>query len=129
MLVVEDNLVNQRLVQKLLWNLGCTSTLVANGRLALEELARSPGHYDLILMDLHMPEMDGLAALARIRAGEAGEQAKKLWIVALTADARSEQKERVMVAGGNDYVVKPIKLGELAGRPAALTCGAESLPA
>ena len=113
-LVAEDNAVNQRLVQKLLWNLGCTSTLAANGQLALEELARAPDHYDLVLMDLHMPEMDGHAAISKIRAGGAGERAKSIWIAAVTADARVEQKERVLAAGGDDYVVKPIKLGELA---------------
>jgi len=113
-LVAEDNAVNQRLVQKLLWNLGCTSTLAANGQIALEELARSPGHYDLVLMDLHMPELDGEAAIEKIRAGGAGERARSIWIAAVTADARMEQKERILAAGGNDYVVKPIKLGELA---------------
>ena len=113
-LVAEDNPVNQRLAQKLLWNLGCTSTLAANGRLALEELARAPGHYDLVLMDLHMPEMDGQSAIERIRAGAAGDGVKSIWIAAVTADARGEQKERILAAGGNDYVVKPIKLGELA---------------
>jgi len=113
-LVAEDNAINQRLVQKLLWNLGCTSILVENGRAAIDELSRAAEHYNLVLMDLHMPEVDGLEAIQKIRAGEAGGRAKGLWIAALTADARGEQKERVMAAGGNDYIVKPIKLGELA---------------
>jgi len=113
-LVAEDNVVNQRLVQKLLWNLGCTSTVTENGLAVLAELAHGSENYDLVLMDLHMPELDGLTAIEKIRAGEAGVHAKGLWIAALTADARNEQKERVMAAGGNDYVVKPIKLGELA---------------
>jgi PAS domain S-box-containing protein len=113
-LVAEDNAINQRLVQKLLWNLGCTSTVTENGRAALEELSRGADTYDLVLMDLHMPEIDGLEAIQKVRAGEAGEPAQRLWIAALTADARAEQKERVLAAGGNDYIVKPIKLGELA---------------
>ena len=113
-LVVEDNLVNQRLVQKLLTNLGCKPTVAANGRIALDELARTQIPFDLVLMDLHMPELDGLGAIERIRAGEVGEVARKLWITVLTADARSEQKERVMAAGANDYLVKPVSLTELA---------------
>jgi CheY-like chemotaxis protein len=113
-LVAEDNVVNQRLVQKLLWNLGCTFTVTENGRAALAELTRAAEQYHLVLMDLHMPELDGLTAIEKIRGGEAGAHARNLWIAALTADARAEQKERVRAAGGNDYVVKPIKLGELA---------------
>ena len=113
-LVAEDNVVNQRLVQKLLWNLGCTFTVTENGLAVLAELTRAAEQYHLVLMDLHMPEMDGLTAIQKIRSGEAGPHARNLWIAALTADARTEQKERVRAAGGNDYVVKPIKLGELA---------------
>jgi PAS domain S-box-containing protein len=113
-LVAEDNVINQRLVQKILWNLGCTSTVAADGRAAIEELKRGSEAYDLVLMDLHMPEIDGLEAIRRIRGGEAGEHAARQWIAAVTADARNEQRERVLGAGGNDYVIKPIKVGELA---------------
>jgi CheY-like chemotaxis protein len=113
-LVAEDNVINQRLVQKILWNLGCTSTVAANGKETIEELARGSEAYDLVLMDLHMPEIDGLEAIRRIRAGAAGEHASRQWIAAVTADARNEQREKVLAAGGNDYVVKPIKVGELA---------------
>jgi PAS domain S-box-containing protein len=114
-LVAEDHYINQRLVEKILGNLGCASTLVDHGRAALEELARAPGAYDLVLMDLHMPVMDGLTAIERIRAGEAGEAARKLWIAAVTADAQAEQRERVMAAGADDYIVKPINLAEIEG--------------
>jgi PAS domain S-box-containing protein len=113
-LVVEDNLVNQRLVQKLLQNLGCTAVVAANGRIALEKLQSAPAPYDLVLMDLHMPELDGLGAIEKIRAGEAGPVAKALWITVLTADARAAQKEKVLAAGANDYLVKPVSLSELA---------------
>ncbi len=113
-LAVEDNLVNQRLVQKLLHNLGCRATIAGNGRIALEDLARPEAAYDLVLMDLHMPELDGLGAIEKIRAGEAGEAVQKIWIAVLTADARAVQKERVMAAGANDYLVKPVSLTELA---------------
>jgi PAS domain S-box-containing protein len=69
-LLVEDNPVNQRLMQRVLTNLGCQWAVADNGRLALEELARAD--YDIVLMDLHMPEMDGMTAIAEIRRGAAG---------------------------------------------------------
>ncbi len=112
-LVAEDNPINQRLVEKMLGNLGCVSTLVDNGRAVLEELARAPGSFDLVLMDLHMPEMDGATAIGKIRAGEAGDQARGIWIAAVTADAREEQRERVLAAGADDYLVKPIGIAQL----------------
>lgn len=113
-LVVEDNLVNQRLVIKLLGNLGCKSTVAGNGRLAVDELARGATPYDLVLMDLHMPELDGLGAIEKMRAGEAGEAARRVWVTVLTADARKDQKDRVFTAGANDYLLKPVSLSELA---------------
>jgi PAS domain S-box-containing protein len=113
-LVVEDNFVNQRLVQRLLTNLGCLSEVAVNGRMGLDVLRNAAVPYDLVLMDLHMPELDGLGAIERIRAGAAGEAARGVWITVLTADARGEQRERVLSAGANDYLVKPVGLGELA---------------
>jgi PAS domain S-box-containing protein len=112
-LVVEDNVVNQRLVQRLLTNLGCTSTVAGNGLIGLETLQAMPMPFDLVLMDLHMPELDGLGAIAKIRGGEAGDAAKNIWITVLTADARSEQKDKVFETGANDYLVKPVGLSDL----------------
>lgn len=112
-LVVEDNPVNQRLMQRVLTNLGCTWKVLENGRQAIEELIARAADYDVILLDLHMPEMDGIAALQEIRAGQAGLRAQTMWIIALTADAREEQKTRGIAAGLNDYLTKPIKVGEL----------------
>lgn len=110
-LLVEDNPVNQRLMQKILAKLGCRWTVAENGRIALEELSRTD--FDVVLMDLHMPEMDGLTAITRIREGRAGEERKGVWIAALTADARVDQRERVMTAGANDYLLKPVRLNDL----------------
>ena len=112
-LLVEDNAVNQRLMQKVLANLGCTFGVAENGRRAIEELVRTEGAYDVILMDLHMPELDGLSAIEAIRAGQAGLRAKAVWIAALTADARDEQRHRALQAGANDYLTKPLRLPEL----------------
>lgn len=110
-LLVEDNSVNQRLMQKVLANLGCAWVVAENGQVALEELNRTK--FNVVLMDLHMPVMDGLTAIKGIREGQAGEAMRSVWITALTADARIDQKERVMKAGANDYLVKPVRLADL----------------
>jgi PAS domain S-box-containing protein len=112
-LLVEDNAVNQRLMERVLQNLGCTWHVAANGRLAVEELARTGGDYDLVLLDLHMPELDGIGVLEQIRAGRAGRRAQSIWVSALTADAREEQKIRAHAAGIDDYLVKPVQPPEL----------------
>ena len=111
-LLVEDNPVNQRLTQRLLERNGCTWVLAENGRLAIEALRMPGADYDFVLMDMHMPEMDGLTAIRKIRAGEAGLTATDVWIVALTADARAERREEVFDAGANDFLTKPVALAE-----------------
>src|SRR5690606_23213698 len=98
-LVAEDNAVNQRLVHRVLSNFGCAPTAVENGRRVLELLRQNAGAFDLLLLDLHMPEIDGLAALRDIRSGAAGKGAQAMWVIALTADAREEQRVRGMAAG------------------------------
>ncbi|HYP16974.1 MAG TPA: ATP-binding protein, partial [Opitutus sp.] len=110
-LIVEDNAVNQRLIQKVITKLGCEWMSAMNCRTGLEELSRS--RPEIVLMDLHMPELDGLTAITKIRAGEAGPAMKDVWIIALTADAREEQRERTLAAGANDYLTKPVQLPEL----------------
>ena len=112
-LVAEDNLVNQRLIKRVLENLGCLPTVMENGRETLDALTRNPGGFDLLLLDLHMPEMDGMTALQAIRAGQAGAQAQTMWIIALTADAREQQRAKGMHAGLNDYLTKPLILEKL----------------
>ena len=110
-LLVEDDPVNRLLMQKQLMALGCRWTKAENGRVALQELARKP--FDLVLMDLYMPEVDGVTAIKQIRAGRAGEATKNVWIAALTADARNDQKDRTLEMGANDYLVKPVSMPEL----------------
>lgn len=110
-MIVEDNPVNQQLVQKIIANLGCRWTAVPNGRAAVEQLARTAP--DVVLMDLHMPELDGLSAITKIRAGDAGAEMRDVWIIALTADARGEQRARTLAAGANDYLTKPVHVPAL----------------
>ncbi len=102
-LVVEDNVINQIVMEGLLKTFGHDPVLVDNGREAVD-LARSTG-FDLILMDLHMPEMDGYETTREIRAAEA---ASRTPIIAVTADALSGTKERCMEAGMDGYVTKPV---------------------
>ena len=111
-LIVEDNAVNQQLIQRVVSNLGCRWSAATNGRVALEHLATNTP--DLVLMDLHMPEMDGVSATKKVRSGAAGEAVRDIWIIALTADARAEQRERTLAAGANDYLTKPVRIPELA---------------
>ena len=111
-LVAEDNLVNQQVAQGMLEWLGCAADVVSNGREAL--LAVRSGGYDMVLMDVHMPEMDGLEATREIRAWErASGRATPLPIVALTANALSGDRELCIASGMNDYVSKPISRHDL----------------
>ncbi len=107
-LVAEDNVVNQRVVVRMLGRLGFESTLVEDGEQAVRAVRDDEVPYDLILMDLQMPNMDGFEAAAQIR-GDGFE----LPIVALTADAMSSSLARCLNAGMNDLLSKPIKLDEL----------------
>jgi PAS domain S-box-containing protein len=110
-LLVDDDPVNQLLMQKELGSLGCRWSTADSSENALRELARGP--YDFVLMDLHMPGVDGLTAIQLIRAGEAGAAMKDVWIAALTADARIQLRERALAVGANDYLVKPVTVPEL----------------
>ncbi len=110
-LVAEDEAVNRMTLSRCLHHLGHEAVCVTNGLEAVEALRE--GRFDCVLMDIQMPELDGLEALARIRA-EAGEQARALPpVVALTAHAMEGDRERFLAAGMSAYIPKPIELGEL----------------
>jgi CheY-like chemotaxis protein len=109
LLVAEDNEVNQKLIQIILKRLGYRPDIVANGQEALDALARQP--YDVILMDVQMPEMDGITATYQIRTQFPPE--RQPHIVAMTANALQGDRERYLAAGMDDYVSKPLKIDDL----------------
>ncbi|HVZ64244.1 MAG TPA: response regulator [Opitutaceae bacterium] len=109
-LLAEDNSVNQKVALRMLERLNYRADLAANGREVLEAVARQS--YDIIIMDVHMPEMDGLEATRRLRAEPP--RGRRPWIVALTANAMQGDRELCLAAGMDDYVSKPIKTPELA---------------
>jgi PAS domain S-box-containing protein len=108
-LVVEDNAVNQQLALLLLQKVGYRADVAANGVEALEALERQP--YDVVLMDVEMPEMDGLEATRQIRRMAPVEPRPR--IIAVTAKALQGERELCLRAGMNDYLTKPIRLHEL----------------
>ncbi len=110
-LVAEDNRVNQTLTRALLARMGHSAVVVSNGREVLEALEKSC--FDLVLMDVQMPEMDGIETTNAVRAREA-ETGSHIPIIALTAHALREDELRCLAAGMDDYVSKPIDPGRLA---------------
>jgi CheY-like chemotaxis protein len=108
-LLAEDNSVNQKLALRLLANMGYTAEVAGDGALALAALDGS--EHDVVLMDVQMPEIDGLEATRRIRAQW---PERKLHIIAMTANAMAGDREACLAAGMNDYVSKPIRVAELA---------------
>jgi two-component system sensor histidine kinase/response regulator len=122
-LVAEDNSVNQRLARRLLERLGHTVVVAGDGREALAALER--GAFDVVLMDVQMPEMDGLEAARRIRQRER-QTGGHLPIIALTAHALTGDRERCLDAGMDDYVTKPIQFERLQEALAGVTRRAEA---
>jgi len=135
-LLVEDNPINVKVGQSHLRRMGHQCTVAASGKEAIAALSAKT--FDVVLMDLEMPEMDGFETTRRIRAGEAGEAGKNVAIVALTAHAVSDYKLRCLAAGMDDYISKPVKFlematileriagGETAKLSAAPVCGLDS---
>lgn len=108
-LVAEDNVVNQKLALRLLQQIGYTPDIVSNGKEALTMVRQK--QYDIVFMDLHMPEMDGLDATREIV--RTMEQARRPKIIALTADAMTGDREKCIDAGMDDYMSKPVRLEQL----------------
>ncbi|MGE5603483.1 MAG: response regulator [Nitrososphaerales archaeon] len=134
-LLAEDNATNQKLALQLLARMAYRADVASNGREALEALARQP--YDLVLMDVQMPEIDGLEATRHLR--NELPKARQPYVIAMTANAMQGDRDMCLAAGMDDYVSKPIRVEELvaalgriagrgprpeAGQPAASTSSA-----
>ncbi len=110
-LLAEDNRVNQKVATRLLKKLGYEIDVAGNGRIAIEALEKQP--YDVIFMDIQMPEMDGVEAAAAIRAQWPPEQQPR--IIAMTAHALEGDREHYLTQGMDDYISKPIQIDKLVG--------------
>ena len=127
-LLAEDSPLNQRLAVGLLSKYGHRVEVANNGREAVELCRRNESEYDVILMDVQMPEMDGLQA-TRILRNQAPQSGRHAPIIAMTAYAMKGDRDRCVAAGMDDYVSKPIRPSELfaairrtLGRQALLRC-------
>ncbi len=105
-LLAEDNVINQKVTSRILERIGYRADIAANGQEAIDALHRQP--YDVVLMDVQMPELDGVAATIKIRQTIPDEQQPH--IIALTANALKGDRERFLAAGMDDYISKPIQL-------------------
>ncbi len=111
-LLVEDNQVNREMAMKMLELMGCRVNAVENGQKAVEASAKTD--FDLILMDFHMPVMDGLAATAKIREHEqAGNNSRRVPIIALTADIQEGIQEQCLSVGMDDFLSKPFTMNQM----------------
>jgi signal transduction histidine kinase/ligand-binding sensor domain-containing protein/DNA-binding response OmpR family regulator len=108
-LIAEDNVVNQKVAMRMLEKLGLRPELARNGLEAVQMFAMAP--YDLILMDCHMPEMDGYAATREIRRAEGSN--RRVNIIAMTAEAMAGARDQCLASGMDDYVSKPVRLQDL----------------
>lgn len=122
-LLAEDNIVNQKVALAMLLRMGHEVTIANNGREAFEQVQQQ--EFDIVLMDIHMPEMDGLEALKKIR-GLPGD-VSRIPVVALTANAMKGDREKYLVAGMDGYVPKPIDTSLLSATMAEVT-GIHSQP-
>jgi len=106
-LVAEDNSLNQKVITTMLAKLGYRADVVENGLEVLQAIQHQS--YDLVLMDIRMPEIDGIEAVQAIRK----KMGQRPYIIAVTANALQENKEQCLQAGMNDFLTKPIRLSEL----------------
>ncbi len=108
-LIAEDGIANQKVLLRMLKQIGCTADVVQNGLEVIK--AVEAVRYDIIFMDVHMPEMDGLEATRKIVNSHLASERPK--IIALTADAMSGDKEKCIESGMDDYITKPVRLEEV----------------
>ncbi|MCP4572909.1 MAG: response regulator [bacterium] len=124
-LIAEDNPINQTVVQRILERKGHVTTIVDNGRAALDAIDEKP--FDVVLMDVQMPILDGLEATSQLRLAEAAQGRSRLPVIALTAHAMVGDRERCLEAGVDEYVSKPIDATVLLNTIAALLEGVEAV--
>ena len=108
-LVAEDHPVNRSFIGTLLERLGHRASFAVNGREALEQVEQRD--FDLILMDIHMPEMDGLEATRALRARS--DDKRQIPVIALSADVMNEAREQALAAGVNEFLSKPVQKQQL----------------
>jgi CheY-like chemotaxis protein len=113
-MAAEDNATNRKVISALLAKLGVAVETVDNGLAAVARLVGEPSERPhLVLMDCQMPELDGLEATARVRAWEAQRGLARLPIVALTASAYEEDRQKALASGMDDFLAKPVNLEAL----------------
>jgi CheY-like chemotaxis protein/HPt (histidine-containing phosphotransfer) domain-containing protein len=109
--VADDNATNQQVALAMLKRVGCCGDAVANGLEAVQALSQIP--YDIVLMDVQMPELDGLEATRRIRDPQTGVLNPSVPIIAMTAHAMKGDQDKCLAAGMDDYLAKPVQLDQL----------------
>jgi CheY-like chemotaxis protein len=111
LLIAEDNILNSQVISVFLNRLGHTSKVASNGKVAVEFLSQED--FDAVLMDIEMPEMDGIEATQVIRSGIEHVRNPKIPIIALTAHALKAYEEKCYEAGMNSYLTKPVDIEKL----------------
>ncbi|MEW6678461.1 MAG: ATP-binding protein [Pseudomonadota bacterium] len=110
-LLVDDNRINQMVASRMLEKLGVTHEVADDGRQALDKL--KAGRFDLVLMDMEMPELDGEAATRALREWEQSQDRPRLPVIAMTANALAEDREACLASGMDDYLAKPVEMDKL----------------